>query len=312
MERTYRRKKLFKSRVIKLQRLKASSQLWKYLGALLVGGGFCIALGCTSFSGLKPVSLSQPVELQLQGDVGRVEQVEYRSYSRTVLFEDQQKVKQKEELVDFTVQQKTVNVDLKTKTRTHEMTVLHKDGLVDLHDLAFPEVDEVLKVVLTDQGDILKAGRYPKNSVFFVPPVPFPKKTVRVGDTWSVQERWLGAKNGVPLQLNVTTVFKGLYQCPLSLCAHLELSGDVKVLGALRKSLSLQSRVHGYLLLSTQTGAVVWSEVHSRESIQTQLSRVVVDSCLSAYLKAPKNEAINFKKKGCQPDAKNVLPASTL
>lgn len=246
---------------------------------------------------LNPITLNEPVKLRLNGPVGRLERTQYYSHSVIRQFHDDKELKAREEIVEFLMSGVLEKVDSQNETFSWKLTTLEKKGPVDLHDLAFPEKGEELSVVYKPNGHVVSAGSYPKDSVFYVPPVALPVGKVKVGDTWNMEARWVGLKNRLPLKMNLTTKFLGAYNCGGSgRCADLEITGDVELIGLDPTQVGFQSQVKGRMLFSIDKGTVIYSLVRSEETLADRISQITVDSCLASILIMPEKEAVSRTK----------------
>ncbi len=234
--------------------------------------------GC---SGAKIRPDSEAIRIELKGKPGAVLETRYQSNSHVKTFADGQILRDKQESVDFTVVTKIKAFDEKEKVLTYSVSTVAKDGTVDLHDLAFPEKNEEIEFKARTNGVVLKAGKYPPQSLFFVPSLPVPKDEVRVGDTWTMDHTWYSAHDGIPLKLDVIGILKDMVPCGGGLCADIEVSGSIKLsqpptsVGA-----RFASRVWGRVLYSPSRGDIVWSEMRSQEEMDVGSEKMSVLSCM--------------------------------
>ncbi len=285
MEKIYRPMKWFKSQVTELS-------LW-----------LLILTGCATASGpgssLTSVDQKEAIELKLVSTPGRLEKSTYHSHVRTKVYQSGQITNEKDEVMDFKVESE----GLAGEANINQMIrVVEKDGFADLHDMAFPEIGEELIVTLNPNGKVLKAGDYPRNSIFYVPPVSLPDRPVRVGDTWTLDSKWMSLKNGLPMHLSLISIFKGLYRCGVGdLCADLEISGGVKLMDPLPTGIKLTSNIQGRLLFNVNRGTLLWGDVRSEESFRQGEIWVHVSSCLESVLEEPNAERLVGESADCQP-----------
>lgn len=230
----------------------------------------------------KKNALPEAVRLQLKGKPGDVVKTRYVSKSRSKNFHQGQVTKEKEEEVEFTLVERVKSIDLVNNRITIESTSQDKDGIVDLHDLAFPEVDEVIEYIYQTDAKVLKAGGYPDWSVFYVSPLPLPSKEVRVGDTWEMNDEWRSLKNGIPLQVSLVAILKSLKPCGQNLCAQLEISGDVGLVGAPPDQIQFVSEVKGEVLFDIDRGIPVQSRIESEEDLRMANDQTVVSSTVES------------------------------
>lgn len=231
--------------------------------------------------------LSSPVELKLKGEVGRRELVKFYSDSNTRAYEKDQIIREKEEIVEFTTESKFKTND--TKNLDVSIRTIKKDGPVSLHDLGFPEKDEKIDFVFAPNGEVLKAGDFAKESLFFIPSMPLPKAAVSKGDTWVMKHTWISSGNNVPLAVEVVGILKRFFDCggKVGLCAEIEISGNVEAVAVKQAGVDFNSEIHGQMVFSVEHGTLVWSDVKSREDMKTSEGRIQVTSCLGSKMTEP-------------------------
>jgi len=251
--------------------------------------------------GLEEIRNPGPIELRLKADLNHPEQVEYISRSRSSSLEDNQLRQQKEESVTFVSQAETLKAEAAKDRFTQSLTIVKKEGTVDLHDFAMPELGESLEVTADSHGRILKAGDYPENSVFYVPPVSLPDGPVSIGDTWTLKAGWLSLEEMIPYQLDMVSILKAVWKCGKDRCAQIEISGDVTLDGPAAQAMSFKSQWRGMIYFDIEAGTVVWSRVDSVEQFAAGNVRRDVDSCLEAALVSPDEEKIpGLAKPSCE------------
>lgn len=250
--------------------------------------------------GLKSVSLTAPVELRLKADRDHIEKVAYVHRSRSTSFEDVEVRKTTEEALDFVSQAETTNIDPALDRFTQSISITKKDGQLNLHDFAMPELGEKLEIVADGRGRILRAGDYPTNSIFYVPPISLPDGPVSVGDTWGLQARWLSLEELVPYQLDMTSILKNVWGCGAHRCAEIEISGEVTLVGALAQTMAFKSLWKGFLMFDIEAGTVLWSRVDSEEQFMSGNVRRSVSSCLEATLQEPVDLKLKRSQSPCQ------------
>lgn len=278
-------------------------------GAVLRGDPDHVEKGLLTSYKPEVVTLAEPVLMELKGIKDRSEITRYFSQSYTKTYESEELVHEKTEIVDFTVRTKTVSVDETNSVFTNQTEVIYKDGPVDLHDLAFPESGENLNTIYSRSGKVVLAGAYPRDSIFYVPPIALPNKPVTVGDTWINKFHWVSLKNGIPMELELTSILKNAYKCQeKGVCLEVELSGEVRVSEDIAKGLQLSSLVSGRLLFATETGTVLWSDVRNKEKFSSGAVTLDVQSCMESLLDQPEKERWLWRQ---QPkcDATQPLPA---
>lgn len=268
--------------------------------------GVMLSVGCAS--GPKPstkhgkpifLSTPKPIWLKIKSPKKtRKEKVIYHSHAYTKTYEDSQLRKEKEDIIDFTVEAKILKQKKGRNNVTQIVTVTEKDGFVPLHDLAFPELGEKLRMILTPFAEVKRAGKFPTNSIFYVPPISLPKGPVSVGDTWVMKKKWVSMNNGMPFDLEMVSIFNALMKCgPNSKdeCVDLEISGRVAIPGNLIANTYLDSTIKGRLVFNRTKGAIIWGDIRSHEKLRIGNGLVDVISCLSSRLEEPKADRWIYK-----------------
>lgn len=271
----------------------------------------CLSLGvvCLTLihcSTMRQAKTGEAVTLEFKGVAGTESDTRYYSNSRVLTYtESTQLLRDKTEAVDFTVNTKTTFYDPKTSVLKFQSKTVRKDGQVDLHDLAFPELKEQIDYIIVGKtAQVVQAGSYNPNGIFYVPSLPMPKGPVQVGDTWTMQHTWSSASENIPLTLDIVGILKGLVSCEGKVCADVEISGGVELVNApTKKDSGFKSRVWGRMLFSLDRGDVIWSEMRSTEEMNVVKERVVVSSCMVSEMKLAKDYRIKF---ACDPNEQAV------
>lgn len=234
-----------------------------------------------------PAKLSpRPAQkLRLVPKVGEADRTRYISHSVTENFENGVLRSKKREDVEFLVETKVQEVDAINRRIHLEMTTLEQDGAAQLRDFAMPALGEKIRMIVDDQLEVYAAGGYPKDSIFFVPPLSLPEKPVKPGDTWNMSAEWKTFQ-GVPLRMQLVSVLKDFVNCGQFQCADVEVSGDVEIL-QMSPDLRFRSEVNGRYLFVVERGMVIWSLVRSDQEILSAVDRVQVTNCLLSRLEAP-------------------------
>lgn len=248
----------------------------------------CIATlgGCVSLNlGSKSAGPPPAVTLKLKPFS---ETTAYYSHADIKIFEEDQLIRSRDEVVTFSVKSDAALLDPKSGRFELLTKTIARDGSGNLRELGFPELGEEIRFELTPQGEVLKAGDYPKDSLFFVPSVPIPSRTVSVGETWRLLHSWVGAENNLPLTVDLVAILKALYTCGNRKCADIEVSGEVKSEVLNHSSSKFKSEISGRLVFDLDLGVLVWSLVRNTQDFVSQKNRVFVRSCLISVLSDPK------------------------
>jgi len=295
---SFQKQRLFLGSVLNSENCRKSSV--SFWGVFV----FIFFLGGCSLLQTKPkvVTLETPLRLEMKSVMGREEIMRHHFDSFTESHESNQIRNQKDETVDFTTQTIAKNVG-PDKSVTYEVKVIKKDGPVELHDLAYPEPGEVLEMIIGPTAQVFKAGDYPEQSVFFIPPISIPYDLVKKGDTWEMEHDWVSDSSGLPLTLDLVSILKEFYSCGNSdTCAEIEISGEVFMAKGTLQSGTFKSTMTGRLLFAVNAGMVVWADMRSQENLKGPESSVAVQSCLVSELESPKEyHWPSIKDPMCQP-----------
>lgn len=267
-----------------------------------------VLLGCSTAGKSRPGGES--ITLLFNPKPGTQTETRYFNTSRVLTYSDAQLVKDRTESVDFTVASQVKKADEKENTLHISTTTVRKDGVVPLHDLAFPEKGEVLDYIVKTNGQVLKAGKFPPTSIFYVPSVPIPAGPVQVGDTWTLEHVWNSARDGIPLRLEIAAILKDIVTCEKTKkCADLEVSGHVNVMLQPNSPAKFESKIWGRMLFSLDRGDVIWSQTRSREEMAYGAERVSVNSCMISEMKDGANPRTKLE---CEPKEEAVLKVPSL
>jgi hypothetical protein len=258
----------------------------------------------------KKILVTEPVKLELKSIRGESEVSKFHSRSINQTFEGGVLRYEVSEIVDFTVEVKTKAVDEKTGTIDFLVTTTEKSGPTSLADLGYPELGESFDLVLRKDASVVKAGKFPKNSMYYVPPISLPKGEVKIGDTWQMEHRWNSSSNNIPLKITLVSILKSFYECgALGKCAEVEISGNVIIDNALGGVLDLKSEVKGRLLINLGNGSIIWSEVRNIEEINNEGNRVVVRSCTESLVTDPVSKRWLWRSTpDCDPKSEIISP----
>ena len=229
--------------------------------------------------------MNAPVIIRLKAALGQTEKTKFNSASKTEVFEAGSLTNTIEESIEFLSKAEITKI-LSNDEFIERVTTSKKDGQIDLHDFAMPEIGEELMITYNSLGKILKAGTLPPDSLYYVPPVSLPTEKVSVGDTWTMNSHWV-TEQGVPLSLRLLSILKDFVECGnKDVCADIELSGDVTI-DSNMAGVNFQSIWKGRILFAIGRGSLLWSLVDSHEAWNSEKVHRDVRSCLESTLIEP-------------------------
>lgn len=247
--------------------LKSTRKL-TFLTAILV----FLCLGCATSvkkvpAGLVEKKVATPMPLRLSNQLPKeFNFVQVNTFTK--IFEDDQIAQEKLSRVDFILSveksgapgQDILNWQLQT---------ISKDGMMNLHDFAYPELEETLKLVIKNNGEVIIADEKPKDSVFYVPIISLPDGPIQVGETWTLKTQWIAA-SGLPLELEMVSTLENFYSClefPVDTCALIDVSGRVSIVGMDDKQIKFQSQSRGKILFNVEKGLIERVKMFSRDKV---------------------------------------------
>jgi hypothetical protein len=273
---------------------------------------FCFSCAHTgNFSG-SFIDSEGNIKLSVVPKVGRTEVTQYHSRAVSRVYKDSVLHKKSKDDLDFQVKTIIDSVDPMAKKIFMTVSSQNKSGEGDLHDFAIPEIGESLKLVVNDKAEILEAGQYPKDSIFYLPTIALPKDKVQIGDSWQIVVAWVTEKQKIPLKMELVSILKEIRPCDKDHCALIELDGEVALNAAKQSDLELKSIIRGFLYFSLEKGTVVWSHIRSDQEFRAADIENKFKSCLVSYVTAP--ETLSLTKKVnpfCDPESEltaSVIP----
>ncbi len=271
------------------------------------------ASACTHMSktgNAKEYEMKAPIMLEIGHELGQFDISHYRYHSSKSTYDARKIRVKRDEIVNFKVRTEVKGVTPMGMVKLQVKT-LEKEGPVELNDLAYPEVNESIDFTLTKNAQVIRAGGYSSDSIFYVQPIPLPNRPVNKGDTWAVEHAWLSRHNGIPLKLELVAILSRFVECgPKDICADIEVSGQVTLPPGMIRG-SLDSKVFGRMLFATKKGLIVWSEVRTEETLQTPEEKVEIASCMESVIETPSAYRWSTKEKPfCTPQSEfsNKLP----
>lgn len=253
-----------------------------------------------------PPPLKGPLVLELKAAPGRKEIAAQCSEATTSFSEKGALRRKRIESVDFKslTKNKGIVEENGLKGISQELKVIEKKGNVNLRDLAYPEEGETLDFILTPQGQVLKAGDYPKNSLYYVPSIPLPEHPVDIGNRWDKVSKWRSLNNDIELTATLHSELMGFKPCGNHNCAVVKVFGQIEMPKAITKTNKFSHLVEGQYLFEPESGILVWAEFTSREKlIQGSETLDVVSSLRSSLLEpagyfmpSPEFQACPFEK----------------
>lgn len=194
------------------------------------------------------------------------------------------------------------SVEFKTVTETRPrnetsffMTIktLSKDGPTPLSEMAYPEVGEQIQYIISNDSSILKAGEFPKQSLYFIPQLPLPNKVLNPGQTWTYEHIWVSSDIAAPLKLEIVFILKNILDCEQSQCISLEYSGKISQIE--KSTIPLKSSLKGTMIYDLKNSQIVQSYQINEEELSVEGTRVVGKSCSETL-----NSRLN-RKPSCDP-----------
>lgn len=263
------------------------------------------SVGCTTGS-LKSnggSTGSAQFKLEVIPKIGRSEVTQYHSRAVSRIYKENTLHKKSKGDLDFQVKTTIKTVDPMANRIQMAVQSQNKSGEGELHEYAIPEIGEVLELTINEHAEVLKAGDYPSDSIFYLPTIALPKREVEVGDSWEIKVKWVTETQKIPLRMELVSIFKELRKCDGEPCALIELDGEVRLDATKQDDLDLKSQMRGYLYFSLQTGSVIWSHIRSDQEFKVGHILNKFKSCLVSYVIDPEKRAMNKRiNPFCEPE----------
>lgn len=263
---------------------------------------------------LASCSLSQketnrPISLRFEGLKGHKDIYSVHSQTLVENISPDKLLHQKIDMVEFDVQTEIAKINSKNSTIEVTSRTVKKEGHLNLHDMAYPELDETINYVFDKQGRVLRAGDHASDTIFYIPPLPLPATDVRVGDTWTYEKEWKTQQSLVPMKLQLVMILKKIINCYRNeKCVEIEWSGNVT---PTEGGLPIESRIVGYTLYRPKTGSQIWTWSRNEEKLKLQGVNMTVSTCVHSILKSEKSKINPYAKQApvCDP-ANSSIPKS--
>ncbi len=221
----------------------------------------------------------------------RVEFVDYNYKSHTKVYDGSILRKEEKDNADFKIRYELK----KSKDKmTYLMKTIDKVGDVNLKDMAFPELNKTIKLVVNSSGLVLdakklddKAHVYSKDDLIYMPILSLPDKKIGVGDSWNISYTWSGTK-GLSYITDLRSEAVAFYECELDeLCVEIKLDGNVTIPEGEILGIVLKSELSGRILLNTRLGTVLWSNFATKDRLASGPNVIESKSCVESMLADP-------------------------
>lgn len=264
-----------------------------------------LLVGCQSFqkpskklwepSSWKQVSGPEQVELKLQNSPSK-EITAYQAKLYQKEFKNTDLVREKQSIVDFKVLTKKLK---KTKKNLliWELETIKKNGVFPLNTMAFPELNQKIPFTLKQNGQVVHAGSFHEDSIFYSPLIVLPDSKVSTGDTWANEFRWRDSDDSPVYEMKVVSTHKGYVKCGKQTCVDLDVSGSVDILGLDKEKNDFRSLMQGRIYFDIEKGRIVYAHMSSEDEFITEEFRTESQSCLSSLVES--SEYINVDKLQC-------------
>lgn len=271
--------------------------MWSCLNALRLSILLTLLVGCQSFQKHSAQKLWEPsswkqttgpelVELSLSN----LSPKEVSLYQAKLLQKDyklEDLVREKQSVVDFKVRTKKLKKTQKGLL-VWEIETLKKNGVFPLNAMAFPELGEKIPFTISPSGEIIQAGSFHEDSIFYSPIVVLPKHKVKVGETWAGSFEWRDSDDSPVYQMQVVSTHKGFVKCGSATCVDIDVSGSVEILGLDKEKNDFRSLMKGRIYFDPIGGSIVYSHMNSEDEFISETHRTHSTSCLSSVIESPK------------------------
>ena len=230
---------------------------------------------------MESVKLSGPTVFEYSGEKGHKEKLKHFYSSQSKSYEGKQLAHERSEITEFLVENEVIDVSKEFRWIEMRQKTLEKSGPAELNQMAFPELGEEVIFRYGKSGDVIKAGKYPEFSIFFVPPVPLPKHAIQVGDTWKYTTSWLDYNQGIEMAIDLVGVLKDTVSCfENEICLDIEYSGNVLLPEKLQGLTKFRGTAVARFLIRPKNYSILRSTIRNKESMAKDEHRMDIRSCI--------------------------------
>ena len=233
--------------------------------------------------------IQNPATMELKGEMGRMEISKICNQSVTRSYSKNNLLRERVEDLDFTVRS-VIETVYEDGSFSQKMTTIEKNGPGSLHLYAFPELDEMIRFKFSKKAKVLDVEYVPRNSIFYMPPLPLPEKPVSPGDNWEFKHTWRTLGSDVPLTVSLSATYLNSKRCGNYYCMNIGIKGFVKpeIKYSQSRGAEFKHNINGRFLFEPTRGMVVWSEFETEELLHQKEARVAVKSLLRSSLLEPR------------------------
>ncbi len=221
-------------------------------------------------------SEEKSIPLRLKGIPNVDEHVAY-SASNTKTFSNNQIVHEQIEAVDFKIVTEIKPRD--DQTFYAQVKTLSKDGPIALASLGYPEPGEAIVYIVNRDSTIIKAGEFPKNSLYFIPQLPLPNRTLKTGETWNYEYTWISDESLSQLKIEVVLLLKDVFECGKDSCITIEYSGNITQPKNIKQKIPFKSQLKGLMKYNLTLAQVISNYQINEELLEIEGTRVEAKSC---------------------------------
>ncbi len=263
-----------------------------------------LLISCTTVDKNRLVSLDNR-QISMIYDVPRkrVELVDYNYKSHTKVYDGNVLRKEEMDNSDF-----KIRYDLKKDKEkiTYLMKTIEKRGDITLENMAFPGLDNSIKLTINKKAEVLDAKKldnadhvYAKDDLIYMPILALPTEKVGVGDIWELSYTWKDGR-GISYTTQLRSKLVSIYECELDeICSEIDLKGTITIPDGDLLGIHLLSNVEGKMLLNTRLGSVLWSYFVTEDKLLSRSNIIESKSCLESVLSDP---VVRIWKWGYKPD----------
>lgn len=251
-----------------------------------------LLISCTTIDRNKLVNLNNK-KISMTYDVARkrAEIVDYNYKSHTKVYDGDILRKEEIDNSDFKIQ---YDVKKEDKKITYLMKTIEKIGDIHLENMAFPELDSSMRLIINNKAEVLDAKKiddpkhiFQKDDLIYMPVLSLPKDKVRIGDSWNLSYIWKDSR-GISYLTKLTSQLADVYECELDeICAEIDLEGTITIPDGDILGINLLSKVSGKMLLNIKLGSVLWSYFITKDKLLSSSNVIESRSCLEAVLSDP-------------------------
>ena len=203
---------------------------------------------------------------EIENQEGEIERSSIDIKRETLFFEDEELSHKSERKLHLKIASRVVRYESNGSFWV-ENTTYEKEGQEVLHALGYPELHEKMLFKMNASGEVEDVKGHDADSIFYLPPVLLPKRSVKINDTWEENFTWKA--QGQPFHINtkITCRLVGAEDWDGREVFRINLQ-SVSRFSKQMKDIAYENKSEGYFLWDPAMSTVLFSESKATDEIK--------------------------------------------